>query len=1562
MMINKKMSVALAFGVFNLTSVLVIVGVLVYSFYSVKTVKTDVSNLSTDTQTKFKQVGESAQKMKEDIDTTHTKQIATMKENIDATHLQDRTAQLTKEIGATKQVIDSQAKTMQDANKTNFARIDENVNKLTASTNNNFVTLNNQFATLNQQVKTNQTTLDTKINAVDAKSTKNYTDINRAFDTYKVDFAKANTESETKLKNDLIALQTTSINNLNKEMQTKISTGSLKVNRSATDKYPQGWGAGVHSWDVYANGTIGTGKDGNVLASMNSSGGIQGESLVVKQNAHINNDLILDGSNKWIMHTPNDGRKAFYVAPAIADGTNWDWNNSARFDADGTFVAKKVSGTNMNVSSTVGKTNDPLLSVNNKGAKIDIHPLTNAGAYNSLVGAEDQSIIFHKGQPKTGNLVIGAWDGQGMKISSTGEHQIVGNTKITGDVNITGKLSGTQVDKQLGGDYEVFSEAHKPSNKSEGWSLGDSSAWDPKFRGGRVGTAFITEENETTATSRWIEYNVPTGMRQGYLVHLPWHNGRYFDVFGVTASGNEVFLRRVNAYSHRTGDAEGLHGGTTSTSLAGVNRFAKIKIKGVKGRIHLMGIGWTKEEGRAMDSGFIHYDNVIHGDIMKVPGTIQSSGRLQVNGGEKLYLLNKDGVTIGKEWGGNGNLSVQGDADFGGVLKAKNVEISGTLSGDAIAKLASNGVAGPMGLTGATGATGLGIKSITLLGTTMTIRMTDDKTVYTLNVPLGPTGATGPKGDTGATGASGATGATGPIGPMGPKGDTGLTGAMGPKGDTGLTGAMGPKGDTGLTGAMGPKGDMGPVGATGATGATGVGISNITAVGNVVTVTLSNGSTKTFTIPTSTTSGTTSGTTSSTTTALGIKNITLSGTTMTILMTDDKTTYTVNVPVGPPGPKGDTGATGAIGPVGPIGPMGPKGATGATGATGPKGDTGISGAIGPKGDIGLTGPAGPKGDTGATGATGAVGSAGPKGADGVGISNITAVGNVVTVSLSNGTTKTFTIPTSSSSTSTTPSATALGIKNITASGNTMTILMTDDVTKYTVNIPSGPPGPTGPKGDVGATGAAGPAGIAGAIGPTGARGADGVGVSNITASGNVVSVTLSSGVVRTFTIPTIAGPAGAQGVSISKITTSGNVMTITMSNGTAVNVNIPSGPVGATGVGIADVVLLSGNKLQVKLDSGVLKEFVIPTITGPTGATGVGISGVTQTGNTMNIATTNGKVYPVTLPAGASGVGISNVSISGTNMIFTMTDGTTKTVPLPSTSVGGNVPLKFNNDGTGIVWGNNFSKIYDNAHLNIETDDNMYLKAPNYMQLDTKDLVVNAPSTRINDIKFTKGWSGYPDGAADKAEISNDTGGFKTLMIVGNKAAGKERRVDVWDTLTVNGTLRTTANAHIGNEVLTNKLRLGSKFQLSGVGDGIGNDEWLRLMEPDTAKYAGGFAANKMWTATGTFAGSDARLKKNIKDVEKSKLDKLNQLKPKEYDWKENGKHEYGFIAQDVEKLYPDMVTVGPNNMKSLNYNSFIPILTGNIQEIKKSIPNNKELCIEDVCLTKEDLLKLKKN
>lgn len=86
---------------------------------------------------------------------------------------------------------------------------------------------------------------------------------------------------------------------------------------------------------------------------------------------------------------------------------------------------------------------------------------------------------------------------------------------------------------------------------------------------------------------------------------------------------------------------------------------------------------------------------------------------------------------------------------------------------------------------------------------------------------------------------------------------------------------------------------------------------------------------------------------------------------------------------------------------------------------------------------------------------------------------------------------------------------------------------------------------------------------------------------------------------------------------------------------------------------------------------------------------------------------------------------------------------------------------------------------------------------------DPKDrLEVKGPArllTDANPLRFTSAWSGFPDSTTNQAEISNDTGDYKTLMIVGNRSAGLGRRVSVWDRLEVNGFLEVRGKTRTGN-------------------------------------------------------------------------------------------------------------------------------------------------------------------
>ena len=89
---------------------------------------------------------------------------------------------------------------------------------------------------------------------------------------------------------------------------------------------------------------------------------------------------------------------------------------------------------------------------------------------------------------------------------------------------------------------------------------------------------------------------------------------------------------------------------------------------------------------------------------------------------------------------------------------------------------------------------------------------------------------------------------------------------------------------------------------------------------------------------------------------------------------------------------------------------------------------------------------------------------------------------------------------------------------------------------------------------------------------------------------------------------------------------------------------------------------------------------------------------------------------------------------------------------------------------------------------------------------------------------------------------------------------------------------------------------------------------------------------------------SDRILKDNIQEIDESKEKLLNNLEPKIFNYKEdpNKKH-YGFIAQDMEKIFPELVKDSDFGYKTINYLELIPLLVLKINAMQKEIDELKE-------------------
>ena len=125
--------------------------------------------------------------------------------------------------------------------------------------------------------------------------------------------------------------------------------------------------------------------------------------------------------------------------------------------------------------------------------------------------------------------------------------------------------------------------------------------------------------------------------------------------------------------------------------------------------------------------------------------------------------------------------------------------------------------------------------------------------------------------------------------------------------------------------------------------------------------------------------------------------------------------------------------------------------------------------------------------------------------------------------------------------------------------------------------------------------------------------------------------------------------------------------------------------------------------------------------------------------------------------------------------------------------------------------------------------------------------------------------------------------------------------------------------------------------------------KWYNQSSNGGAGYKMGLATSGTLTVSADVIAygspSDKRLKENIKPIE-SALDKVIKLQGVTFDWKEKGitnlKEDIGFIAQDVQKVIPELVRENEDGMLSMRHQGIAPILLEAIKELKAEIEELK--------------------
>lgn len=206
-------------------------------------------------------------------------------------------------------------------------------------------------------------------------------------------------------------------------------------------------------------------------------------------------------------------------------------------------------------------------------------------------------------------------------------------------------------------------------------------------------------------------------------------------------------------------------------------------------------------------------------------------------------------------------------------------------------------------------------------------------------------------------------------------------------------------------------------------------------------------------------------------------------------------------------------------------------------------------------------------------------------------------------------------------------------------------------------------------------------------------------------------------------------------------------------------------------------------------------------------------------------------------------------------------------------------------------------------------------------------------------VGVTQDIAGFTKSAGSENSIGGDILEKTFNLTVATDSAGKAivgcfgQTQDFWtsaSTVTKTSTATGTGTATVVNSTLDIVYNGGSVVvwgDMSYIADpSITTDTRIAT----SIKTAARVAVGEKMLAQAYVYRSDARLKTNVREIPDA-LDRISQLHGVEYDWKESegrpqAKDQIGLLAQEVEKIFPEAVSIDPaTGMKSVAYESLIP-------------------------------------
>jgi len=200
------------------------------------------------------------------------------------------------------------------------------------------------------------------------------------------------------------------------------------------------------------------------------------------------------------------------------------------------------------------------------------------------------------------------------------------------------------------------------------------------------------------------------------------------------------------------------------------------------------------------------------------------------------------------------------------------------------------------------------------------------------------------------------------------------------------------------------------------------------------------------------------------------------------------------------------------------------------------------------------------------------------------------------------------------------------------------------------------------------------------------------------------------------------------------------------------------------------------------------------------------------------------------------------------------------------------------------------------------------------------ELISQASTTGF--LAFSKASSGVRYGKIGHTHAANDiiTGAtasdmcfstFSGLSFSGNDGSNLDARFS-HDGCYLGSPTGTSTQVHVMYNLTTTLASQVCQFR-KGANDTTTANVFIAFLQNGGGTGSGQINANGSNAAAfGTF--SDIRLKKNIENIP-SQLGNVMALRPVEFDYIDESGHQTGFIAQEMQQIYPDAVAVSDNEM-----------------------------------------------